>query len=225
MIINNRFTIFVKNPTMEENSQKQYTGLNLKRLEALTDGIFAIAMTILVLAIDVPSSSSGLDGTNLHNAILNQSDQLFAYLMSFILLALFWTINHKQNTYLVRTTGLHVWINIFILAFICLVPYTTSLKSDFPADWMADLYFNANMLIIAMLFLINWSYATKNNRLTNSRFDQKIAKSGKISTLIFILISILASIGSFYIPEESSFIYFLIPAFKFLQHKIEPKIH
>ena len=118
---------------MDENSKAQYTGLNLNRLETLTDGIYAIAMTILVLAIDIPSISSDMAGAKLHNAILNQTDQLLAYGMSFILLALFWTINHKQNVFLVSTNGLHVWINIFTLAFICLVPYTTSLKSDFPS--------------------------------------------------------------------------------------------
>ena len=206
---------------MEDNTRTQYTGLNLNRLETLTDGIYAIAMTILVLAIDIPSISPDMVGAKLHNAILNQTDQLLAYGMSFILLALFWTINHKQNVYLIRTNGLHVWINIFILAFICLVPYSTSLKSDFPADWMADLYFNINMLMIALLFLINWDYATRNNRLTRKGFPVKIAKSGRISTFIFIIVTIIASISSFLFPEQSSYIYFLIPVLKFLQHKVE----
>ncbi len=180
-------------------------------------------MTILVLAIDIPTISRDMTGVKLHNAILGQSDQLFAYGMSFILLALFWTINHRQNVYLRKTNGLHIWINIFILGFICLVPYSTSLKSDFPLDWMADLYFNINMLIIALLFLINWSYATKNNRLTKDDFPANLAKTGKISTLIFIMVTVIASISSFIIPEQSSYIYFLIPLLKFAQHKIESK--
>ncbi len=216
------FAIFVKNLRMNNKIFKS-DGISIQRLDALTDGIFAIAMTILVLAIDIPTISRDMTGVKLHNAILGQSDQLFAYGMSFILLALFWTINHRQNVYLRKTNGLHIWINIFILGFICLVPYSTSLKSDFPLDWMADLYFNINMLIIALLFLINWSYATKNNRLTKDDFPANLAKTGKISTLIFIMVTVIASISSFIIPEQSSYIYFLIPTLKFAQHKHETK--
>ncbi len=132
--------MFVKNLMKEENISSPHTTLRISRLQTLTDGIFAIAMTILVLAIDIPTISPGMLGSKLHDAILGQMDQLFAYGMSFILLALFWTINHKQSRYIVKTNSTHVWINIFILAFICLVPYTTNLKSEFPTDWMADLY-------------------------------------------------------------------------------------
>ncbi len=208
---------------MDNLSKTIPNSLNIKRLEALTDGIFAIAMTILVLAIDVPVISENMSGTALHKAILGQMNQLFAYAMSFILLALFWIINHKQSRYIVKTNGTHIWINIFILGFICLVPYTSSLKSSFPSDWMADLYFNLNMLIIALLYLLNWSYATKNNRLTCNTFYKQIAKTGKTSTTIFVIIGIVASISSFIIPEQSSYIYFLIPLLKFFQHKFESK--
>ncbi|NQU34461.1 MAG: DUF1211 domain-containing protein [Bacteroidetes bacterium] len=87
-----------------DNKNFKPEGLSIQRLETLTDGIFAIAMTILVLAIDIPPVSKGITGAKLHNAILGQSNQRFAYGMSYILLALFWTINHKQNAYLSKST-------------------------------------------------------------------------------------------------------------------------
>ena len=59
------------------------SALSLDRLQALTDGIFAIAMTILVLAIDVPESSPSMTGETLHKAILSQSNQLISYFTSF----------------------------------------------------------------------------------------------------------------------------------------------
>lgn len=205
---------------MEAISKDQFTGLNLNRLETLTDGIFAIAMTILVLAIDIPENTASMTGEALHKAILSQSNQLISYGTSFLLLALFWTINHKQSGSLNRTNGIHIWINIIMLIFICLVPYTTSLKSDFIFDWMANLYFNVNMLIIALLYYINWSYATKNGRLTIKNLPEINIRKGKIASFIFIIIGILASIASFVIPENSSFIYFLIPLLKFIEGKL-----
>lgn len=204
---------------MENKNSYSHNGLNIKRLEALTDGIFAIAMTILVLAIDIPPISSDMVGLKLHNTILGQGDQLIAYGMSFLLLALFWTINHRQLNCFNKTNSLHIWINIMLLIFVCLVPYTTSLKSDFPNDWMTNLYFNINMLIVGLLFLINWNYATKNNRLIYDDFPKSQVIRGKKNTLIFVLISVIATLCSFIIPAESSYIYILIPLLKYIQGK------
>ena len=194
-------------------------GLSNNRLEALTDGIFAIAMTILVLAIDIPASTADMVGSKLHTAILQQSVQLLAYGLSFILLALFWTINHRQSSCFKKTDNTHIWINIIMLVFVCLVPYTTSLNSDFPNDWMANLYFNVNILIIGVLCLINWGYATKNRRLIYDDIPAEKITTSRHKSIIFVAIAILASISSFIIPAYSSFIYFLIPVMKFANRK------
>jgi len=208
---------------MENTGSNKFSGLTLKRLEALTDGIFAIAMTILVLAIDIPESSTEMTGATLHNAILSQSNQLIAYVTSFLLLALFWTINHRQSGCLIKTNNIHIWINILMLIFICLVPYTTSLKSDFINDWMANLYFNINMLIIALLYFFNWNYATKKQRLTVDKLPASTVKRGKVASILFILIGIVACSASFIIPENSSYVYFLIPVLKILEGKFEKR--
>ena len=186
----------------------------LSRLEALTDGVFAIAMTILVLAIDIPEVNSLNKGSHLHNAILAQSNQLLNYLISFLLLAIFWTINHRQFRLLAKTNKQHIWINIFSLIFISLVPYTTSLKSAFPNDWMSNLYFNLNMLFIGIVYLFNWKYVIAHSSLTIRKLSASEIKNGQVRTFIFVLIAIIASGCSFIIPNMSSTIYFLIPVLK-----------
>ena len=85
---------------LETTSALSLDGANKKgdlfdRLQALTDGIFAIAMTILVLAIDVPESSPSMTGETLHKAILSQSNQLISYFTSFLLLALLYMEPNK----------------------------------------------------------------------------------------------------------------------------------
>ncbi len=195
----------------------------LSRLEALTDGVFAIAMTILVLAIDIPEINSLNEGSRLHNSILAQSNQLLNYLISFLLLAIFWTINHRQFRLLAKTNKQHIWINIFSLIFICLVPYTTSLKSAFPNDWMSNLYFNLNMLFIGFVYMFNWKYVIAHSALLIRKLKPNEIKNGKVRTLIFVLIAAIASICSFIIPNMSSSIYFLIPALKIGYSKFSAK--
>ena len=194
--------------------------LKINRLEALIDGVFAIAMTILVLGIEVPRDTT-LSGLNLHKAILNQSGEIVAYIISFLMLALFWTINHKQFNSLVKTDNNHVRINMFILIFICLVPYTASLKGNYPNDWMSNLYFNTNMLIISVMFFINWNYATKNNRLTKADFLPSQRQNGIARNIVFMIVALLASCSSFYLKDNSAYFYLLIPLFNIGYEKLQ----
>jgi uncharacterized membrane protein len=82
--------------------------MTLNRIQALTDGIFAIAMTLLVLGIDLPEKDLSLSGIPLHKYLLNQLDQFYIYAMSFFIMAVFWIIGHKQSRYfkIFQTNGL-----------------------------------------------------------------------------------------------------------------------
>lgn len=202
-------------------TKQESSGLNINRLETLIDGVFAIAMTILVLAIDIPENSNNLKGIGLHEAILDQSSQIIAYVIGFILLALFWTINHKQFASFIKTDHNHVWINIFMLIFICLVPYTTSLKGNYPNDWLSNLYFNINMLIISSLFLLNWLYATYHNRLTKKDFNKNQRITGRNRNLIFVFIAIIAVATSYFLKDNSAYCYLLVPVLKHLKGRIK----
>ncbi len=193
--------------------------LNLRRLEALTDGVFAIAMTLLVLTIDIPDKDLNLSGEALHQVLLSQLNQLSTYVISFVLLAMFWIINNRQLIYLKSTTHKHIWINIGTLVFICLVPFTTSLKGDFPDDWMASLYFNLNMLIIAVLYLFHWNYAFGSKKLAKENIGDVIFSRGKQNTIAFIVVSVIAVGLSFVIADESAYVYLLVPLTKFFIRK------
>lgn len=202
---------------MEERNVS--TELNINRLKTLIDGVFAIAMTILVLAIDIPNGEN-LKGIALHKAIIQQSSQIIAYVIGFVLLALFWIINHKQFASFIKTDHKHIWINIFMLIFICLVPYTTSLKGNFPNDWLSNLYFNINMLIISLIFLMNWIYATYHNRLTKPDFSKSQRNIGINRNLIFVIIALTAVATSYYLEDNSAYCYLLVPLLKYTEGQI-----
>jgi uncharacterized membrane protein len=187
--------------------------MSLNRIQALTDGIFAIAMTLLVLSIDLPEKDLSLSGTPLHKFLLNQLDQFYIYAMSFFLLAVFWIIGHRQSRYFKRTNNKHLWINILILMFVCLVPYSSSLVSDFGYDWMANLFFNTNMFIIALLYWINWIYGTKDKRLIDENLDYSVISISNIKSKIFLMVSILAIILSLIVPSYAACSYLLLILF------------
>lgn len=190
---------------------KESIKMSVGRIVALADGIFAIAMTLLVVTIDIPEKEHILSVDGLHKFIFEQYHQILNYVLSFILLAAFWTIHHQQFHYIKHTDKKHLWINIMIFMSITLVPFVTSLAGDFPNDLLAKLFFHFDMFIMGMLFYLNWFYAAKNKYLIEASLkDEEIAIEKK-KLLIIPCIAFLAIVISFINPVVSSYLYLLIP--------------
>ncbi|MFC2107128.1 TMEM175 family protein [Bacteroidota bacterium] len=187
--------------------------LSIKRLEALSDGIFAIAMTILVLNISIPDKET-VKQIGLHNALWEQGQEFYSYFLSFFLLSIFWIIQHKQMNLLIKTNHTHVWITIWLLMFICLIPFSASMLSDYGNNRIASTIFCGNMLIVGLIFLQSWLYSIKNNRLIPKDYDRGKIKKGTRNILIFISISATAVLVSVVAPSYSGMTFLLIPVLK-----------
>lgn len=196
--------------------------MKVERITTLADGIFAIAMTLLAVTIDLPKRSKELSAEGLHKFLFAQSQEIFNYALSFMLLALFWIIHHHQFHYITHTDKKHLWINILIFMSITLVPFSTSLAGDFPNDWMAQAYFNLDMLIMGILFYLNWAYATRNKHLVEESLKESEITLEKKKLLVTPLVAFVAGIFSFLQPRISIFVYLLIPAILSLR-RLNPK--
>jgi len=191
--------------------------MKVERITTLADGIFAIAMTLLAVTIDLPKKSKELSAEGLHKFLFEQSQEIFNYALSFILLSLFWIIHHRQFHYITHTDKRHLWINILIFMSITLVPFSTSMAGDFPGDWMAQAYFHLNMLIMGILFYLNWSYATKNKHLVEASLEESEIILEKKQLLITPSVAFLALLVSFMQPRISIYLYLLIPVISSLK--------
>jgi len=202
---------------------KTTSSLSIHRIEALIDGIFAIAMTLLVLSISLPDTAAHLTSAKLHEFLLGQLNEILAYALSFFLLANYWVILHRQFHYFRRTNHQHLWIIMGFLLFACLVPYTTSLTSDFPEDWISQLYFGVNILILGIYIIFNWLYATSKRRLVDSDLPMEIIRRGKLRGLVSPFVAVLAIIMAFIAPAYAGWVYLLIPLFHMAQRRIPRK--
>lgn len=187
------------------------SGMTTHRIEALTDGIFAIAMTLLVLTLDLPEATKQLTQTGLDRLLLEQIPKFSNYVLSFILLAIFWIVHHQQSHFIKLTDHRHLWLNMLILMFVSLMPFSTSLMGDYPNDWLARFFFGANMFAIGILFNLNWVYATKNHRLVDPSLSRQRIVMGKKRGAVTPLVSLLAMGLSLVHAPVSSYVYILIP--------------
>jgi len=127
-------------------------------LEILADGIFAIAMTLLVLSIEASLPGTISSSVDFQNYVFELMPKISVYALSFILLGFFW-LNHHIFFLINKTNTRLVWINILWLMLVVLVPFTASLIGSYIQYPLSEIIFGINMFLIGILCLINMVYA------------------------------------------------------------------
>jgi uncharacterized membrane protein len=193
----------------EERSYRPRFVLTTRRIEALADGIFAIAMTLLVLTLTLPDMAQ--TKLSLSQLLADQWPKFFNYALSFLLLAIFWIVHHQQFHVIRRTDRRHVWINIGILMFVALMPFSTDVIGSYEHETLAELLFSANLMILGLLFLLNWWYACRNHRLVDPDLDRETIVGGIRRNCVTPVVAAISMVLSFFIPRWGLTVYMLIP--------------
>jgi uncharacterized membrane protein len=108
--------------------------LGRNRIEALTDGVFAVAMTLPVLDIKVPELRQPTGTADLPLKLLGLGPKLLSYSVSFTILGVYWVGHHIQLSFIRRADRPLLWINILFLLWVALVPFSTALLGEYPKD-------------------------------------------------------------------------------------------
>lgn len=134
-------------------------GRNVERLAALSDGVFAVAMTLLVLDLRVPAAAAIHSDAALGRALAALAPHLLVYMMSFATLGIFWIGQQTQLNYLARGSRELAWLHIGFLFAVTLVPFSTALIATFIAERAALLAYWGNILLLGLLLLASWRCA------------------------------------------------------------------
>lgn len=198
-----------------------YFDWDTTRIETLTDGVFAIAMTLLVLnfGIEKPFSED-----TLHHKIMALWPDFVHYVESFIILSAFWTKHHQQFHLIKKTDRWLMWLNNLGLLFICLIPFSTSLAGDYGRQRVAVLFFELNMFFAGMIFYWQWAYASKKRRLIDKNTHDDIIAGFKFDNLVVPVISLIAIAISVFNTRIGTLVYILIPLFFLLSKKAVDKL-
>jgi uncharacterized membrane protein len=134
-------------------------GKNRDRLAALSDGVFAFAMTLLVLDLHVPSAATIHAENDLGGALLRLAPRVIPYLMSFMTLGIFWIGQQTQINALKRTDRNLAWLRLAFLLPVTFVPFSTSLLAEFLSYRTALLLYWLNIVALGTLLFVTWRYA------------------------------------------------------------------
>ena len=134
-------------------------GQSVERLAALSDGLFAIAMTLLVLDLRVPASGAIHNDLDLWRALVALLPRFIPYFMSFLTLGIFWVGQQTQLNRFARSDRNLAWIHLGFLLAVSLMPFSTALLAEFITFRLALVVYWLNVLLLGVVLFGSWRYA------------------------------------------------------------------
>lgn len=193
----------------EHTEERKDTG----RLEAFSDGVFAIAITLLILTIPAPPEMNLPHGTPspIPDFIVHRLPFFLAYVVSFMTILVMWANHHGILNLIVRTDRVFLILNGVLLMFITFVNYPTAVvavaiaNGDREGEQFAALLYTGTLIAIALAFNLLWRYVSHHNRLFDEHVSpQVVAKiSGEyrfgplfyVATFVVAYFNVFASLG------------------------------
>jgi uncharacterized membrane protein len=198
--------------------------LSPNRVEALTDGVFAIVMTILVLELGVPIMAGEPSHTELTGRLLAMWPQFLSYFVTFLLLGFMWSAHYYQFSTIRRSDSGLVWLNILFLMFMSLLPFSTSLLGQHIDKQVSILIYGGNFIACMLTRYFQWTYATKKYRLVDRDISPVQVKQPKTILLMGIGVCIIGIGLSFLSNLASIFVFAAILIFFIIRTTIYRRI-
>lgn len=186
--------------------------MKTNRLEALSDGVFAIAVTLLVLEVPIPELSAvDLADGRLLEHLIEIWPKILSYVISFLIIGIFWVGHHIMFSYIRKVDRKLLYLNILLLMVISFIPFPAALVGSYGRDQAAVILYGGTLMMAGILFGAIWAYASRNNKLVDKDLSPRIKRKGALVILIAPLVYILAILISFINPTYSLIIYILVP--------------
>ena len=144
-----------------QNHYNFFAGGDVGRIEALSDGIFAFAATILMLDFRAPEPADIHSEAELLSALLASAHRLMPWLLSLLTLGIFWVAQQTQLSQLARSNRDLTWLHLVFLGIITVLPFTTRLLADFFTYRSAFLIYWANIFLLGVAVYVTWAYAER----------------------------------------------------------------
>lgn len=176
------------------------------RVCALIDGIFAFAMTLLVLTIEVPD----VPMNQLGSALFEDIGKFGYYVLSFFLLSVFWISNVNKFREIKTIDYNFLWLNLGNLIFIVFIPFSTQLIGKYGDNLIAVNIFNFNLFMAGLFSYFIFQYA-HSHQLFLSAYQKDEAKKISYRLLVVPVISLLAFMLSFFYPDWSTMVFIFVP--------------
>jgi uncharacterized membrane protein len=195
-----------------ESEGNNESHLTKGRLEALSDGIFAFAMTLLVIGLSVPDKAT-LVPSNAYalQVLLGLYSGFMHYALAFLILGAFWLSQHVQFHSVRTPDKIFTWINLVTLMFVALLPFSASFSGAFSGVPVGAMVFESNLLLIGIGLSVQWWYATNDHWLTEATLKPAYIRKIRFRNLVVPAVSIVGILFALAGNTWSTAIYMTLP--------------
>jgi uncharacterized membrane protein len=184
-------------------------GLTTSRIGAFSDGVFAIAFTLLVLNLQVPK----VPVSEFVSRVLALWPNFLSYLLSAVIIGIYWVAHHNMFHYIKRSNRPLLWINILFLLSVAFIPFPAGLLGEYPLQRISVITYASSLIVTNLFLSLMWWYATHNHRLVDTDIDPHFVSTvnrRNMTAPVVYLLSIGISILS---PLVSLIVFFLFPLY------------
>jgi TMEM175 potassium channel family protein len=171
------------------------------RILALSDGVFAIATTLLILEIAVPATTSDAD---LPKALLGLWPRYLAYVISFVVIARFWVAHRQAFRLIARDDAVLVYLNLLLLMFVAFLPFPTAVVGQHAGSPAAAILYASSVVLTSLASAACWWYASGRGNLLRpdvGRAQVRALRARSLSSPVFFALTLPIAVFAPYAAE------------------------
>jgi uncharacterized membrane protein len=195
----------------------------LTRLNRLSDLVYASSMTILIMLLEFPTKEDLLTTKSFESYLLKALPRLYLFVVTFVVVAIYWAKDVEQFKYIKETNGTHTWLQLGSLAFLVLLPWTNGLLEIQPTNVAVQIIYCADIFLIGFLSFTAWYYASKKAKLTTDDLTPEVTFNLLESNITEPIIALIAIVVSLIQPAYFDFTFILIPLLYMAHKKIKAR--
>jgi len=195
------------------------------RIEAFSDGVFAIVITLLVLEIHVPQVQGKDVAAALARSLLAMTPKFLTYILSFVLVCIWWVAHHHLFHVLRRSDRGLLWLNSLFLLWLAFLPFPTALMGDFPGERIAVMGYGTVSTLAGVSFTLMRFYAFYLAKLVDESIDRSLLNSAMLKSALNPVLHSIAVLLAFVDTRLSIALYIILPMMFFIPSKLERYVH
>jgi len=199
-------------------------GLEKNRLEALIDGVFAVAMTLLVLDLKLPDDLAPASNDELWKYLLGLERHFVIYVISFVVIGMYWINHHIQFHFVVRTNRGLIWINLFFLLLVSFLPFATDLIGDHKELMLPCEIYGITLLALSATGFVHIAYLSRHPELASKELTPRVTRVMMRRIAFFSLLPLLSMLAALVSTHAAVYVYLLLVVAHFLPGRVDAHV-
>jgi uncharacterized membrane protein len=210
--------------SMREPLMSHGGGLEKSRLEALADGIFAVALTLLVLDIRLPEDVVYATNDALWRRLASLERHFVIYVISFVVIGMYWINHHIQFHFVTRTNRILIWINLMYLLLVSFLPFATDLIGDHKDLVLPCEIYGATLVLLSFVNYAHVGYLSRHPQFTSPGFTPEVIACIRRRITFFAVVPLVSMSVAFFSTHLALYVYLLLVGAHFLPGQIDREI-